>query len=318
MTGEDLILGIVEDYHWHQIARFFLTLRRTGFRGHLCIFAGPGISSGTVRRMRDHGAEVIRYGPVFPFVDQPHADAPGWLPRPIYIFNYRHFLYLDYLLKNAGRFRNVLLTDVKDVVFQKDPFEFQGDGRLCVAMESPKVPIGKCSYTSEWIVAGYGRDVLDQLRDEELSCAGTTFGSADAVLAYLRSMIGQVQAMRDAYHCADQAAHNLMLHSGALEPVTRMYNFRAPVATVGTEQEFRINARGELVNHDGSTVAIVHQYDRHPQLVRLFDRMAYPSPAHRAAAMAERFAARARSAARRRAGAVLRKLRVLRSREAHA
>src|SRR3954451_17644277 len=152
--GTDLILGIVEGYHFHQIKRFLATLRATKFSGHLCLFAGPGISRMTVGRMKAFGAEVIPYGRSFPFVTDPHPDAPNWLPEPIYIFNYRHFLYLDYLLKHRGEFRTVLLTDVKDVVFQRDPFGFEIPDELCVAMESKDIPVGQCSCTPGWIVAG--------------------------------------------------------------------------------------------------------------------------------------------------------------------
>jgi hypothetical protein len=304
----DLILGIVEEYHWHQIARFLLTLRRTRFSGHLCLFAGPGISSATQHKLKKNGAEVIPYGRRFPFIADPHPDAPKSLPEPTYIFNYRHFLYYDYLLKHGHRFRNVLLTDVKDVVFQKDPFDFPIGDQLYVAMESTSIPIGDCVFTSGWIVAGYGEDVLDELKDKELSCAGTVLGTVEAIRRYLRSMLDQIQQMRDAYDCADQAAHNLMLHRGELQPATRLYNFRGPVATVGTEANMAANDRGQLVNEDESVIAIVHQYDRHPELVRLFDRLAYPSALRRQAATMGRLGVRTGSAVRRRAGALLRKL----------
>ena len=275
--GKDLILGIVEGYHFHQIRCFLATLRQTDFSGHLCLFAGPGISRATIVKMRGYGAEVIEYGRRFPFISDPHPDAPNWLPARIYIFNYRHFLYLDYLLKHPGEFRTVLLTDVKDVVFQRDPFGFAVPNQLCVAMESLEIPVGKCSCTPDWIVAGYGREALERVKDKELSCAGTVLGPEPAVRAYLQAILQQVQQMRDAFECADQAAHNLMLHDGQLGPVTRFHNFEGPIATVGTEDKFAISDAGDILNKDGSAVAIVHQYDRHPHLVRMYDRKAQPS-----------------------------------------
>lgn len=261
---------------------------------------------------------MIEYRRRFPFIPDPHPDCPKALPEPIYIFNYRHFLYRDYLLKHGQRFRNVLLSDVKDVVFQDDPFSSDLGSRLHVAMESTRIPIGECAYTSEWILAGYGETVFDELKENELSCAGTVLGPVGAVERYLDAMLDQIRTMRDAFHCADQAAHNIMLHRGQLEPAVRLYNFHGPVATVGTETQFRRNARGQLVNEDGSVIAIVHQYDRHPKLVRMFDRAAYPSIWQRAAAHASRAGARAKRFTRRHAGVVLRSAGMLGGRRAPA
>jgi hypothetical protein len=313
--GQDLILGTVEHYDFHVLSPFLITLQQTDFEGHVCLFAGPGISRSTIRKIRSHGVEVIRYGARFPFVQDPHPESPKVLPEPIYVFNYRHFLYLDYLLRHRGKFRKVLLTDVRDVVFQANPLAIELGNRLHVAMESTRIPIGQCAYTSQWILAGYGQDVLLRLKDAELSCAGTTMGSEPVIRAYLRSMLDQINRMADAYECADQAAHNLLLHDGLLDPVTRHYNFRGFVLTVGTEDGVRFDGRHELINEDGSLVAIVHQYDRHPALARLFEMKAYPSWWRRSAAKAARLRARALRKAmrvfRRPAGIALRKLGLL-------
>src|SRR5438270_12435047 len=146
---KDLILGTVEHYHFYQFRRFLISLRQTSFRGHICLFAGPGISRRTVAKIRQYDVEVVPYRGAFPFVVHPHADAPNWLPEPIHIFNYRHYLYYDYLLKHGRKFGNVLITDVRDVVFQCDPFEFPISDSIHVAMENPDIPIGDCPWTSD-------------------------------------------------------------------------------------------------------------------------------------------------------------------------
>jgi hypothetical protein len=273
----DLILGIINGYAYYEIRRFMVSLRQTNSSAHLCLFAGPAIGSGTRQKLRRLGAEVVDYAEDFPFIREPHPDAPASLPSPIYIFNYRHFLYYDYLLKHGGAYRNVLLTDVKDVVFQADPFGFQVADAVHVAMENTNIPLGACCCTPDWILAGYDQTVLDRVKTKELSCAGTTIAPTARMKTYLRQMLEQIQSMKDAYVCADQAAHNLLLHDGALEPVKRLYNFEGPVLTVGTEPQYRINDDGKLVNRDGSVIAIVHQYDRHPDLIELFDARAFPS-----------------------------------------
>ena len=283
-SSRNLVLGIVNNYSFYQISRFVLTLAQSDFDGHLCLFAGPSISNATARRLRSHGVEVIRYRTAFPFIDSPHPEGPSSLPARIHLYNYRHFLYFDYLLKHRGEFQNVLLTDVKDVVFQKDPFDFPMEDRLYVAMESPHILIGDCGSTPRWNVAGYGEAMLEHLRNERMSCAGTTLGPTARIEHYLRSLLAQINMMQDAYACADQAAHNLLLHSGKLEPTKRVDNFAGPMLTVGTERDYALNERFELVNKDGTVINIVHQYDRHPELHDLFEAKVRPVACRRAIA----------------------------------
>jgi hypothetical protein len=119
-----------------------------------------------------------------------------------------------------------------------------------------------------------------------MSCAGTTIAPASLMKRYLSAMLDQIGRMKDAQGCADQAAHNLLLYAGALDPVERLYNFRGPVLTVGSEPSYRLNSANELINANGTVINIVHQYDRHPELARLFEAKARPSPLRRTLAKA--------------------------------
>jgi len=293
---QDLILGTVEHYDWYEFRLFLISLRRTSFRGHICLFVGPGISRGTIRKIRRYDVEVVPYGVAFPFVTDPHEDAPKSLPKPIYIFNYRHFLYYDYLLKHGRKFRNVLLSDVRDVAFQQAPFEGPVSDAIHVAMENPDIPVGACPWTSQWLLAGYAPEVLERLKDKDMSCAGTTLAPVKHMMRYLELMLAEIAGMKDAFTCADQAAHNLLLHEGKLDPIEKLRNFEGPILTVGTEPRYKLNEKKELVNRDGSTIAIIHQYDRHPELLRLLEKRTIPSVWKRSASRAAlRFKRRMRS-----------------------
>jgi hypothetical protein len=249
-----------------------------------------------MRRIRQYDVEVVPYRAAFPFVTDPHRDAPSSLPEPIHVFNYRHYLSYDYLLKHGRRFANVLITDVKDVVFQRDPFGYRLSDHIHVAMENPDIPLGACPWTSRWVVAGYSPEMLERLKDNELSCAGTTLAPVPLMLRYLELMLTEIVAMKDAYESADQAAHNLLLHEGKLDPVRKLRNFEGPILTVGTEPRYQLDENHELVNRDGSVIAVVHQYDRHPDLVRIYERKAVPSAWRRCLAkMVFRFKRRIRS-----------------------
>ena len=224
---------------------------------------------------------MVRYRREFPFVPDRHPDSPAVPFGPRDLHNFRHWLYCDYLLKHGERFRNVLVTDVRDVVFQKDPFDFPVANAIHVAMENPDIPIGACPWTSDWFRQGYAPDILERLRDAEISCAGTTLAPVALMQRYLRLMIEELSTMPNPHEHADQPAHNVLVHSGRLDPLVRLRNFEGPVLTVGSEPRYLLHD-GNLVNRDGSVIALIHQYDRHPQLQRLFARKALPSAWRRA------------------------------------
>ena len=278
----DLILGAVDGYDFYEIEPFLVTLRQSGYSGHLVLFAGPGISARTKRRIGRAGAEVVDFVDRFPFLPSPHPENVTALPQPIHICNLRYFLYHDYLLKRGRDFRNVLISDVRDVMFQGDPFEGGLGDAVHVAMENPTIPIGECPWTGPWVVKAYGEEALGELRNKPMSCSGTTMGPIPLMINYLRLMLSEIQIMRSGDAYLDQAAHNVLIHRDGIGPVRRLENFHGPILTVGSEPAFQLNQANELVNADGSAIAIVHQYDRHPQLARLVAARVHQSALRRA------------------------------------
>jgi hypothetical protein len=274
----NLILGISDNYNYFHLSRFFESLFKTSFKGRAVLFLGPNTGDNTVRKLQQIGVEVIRYQKEFPYIQNPHPDNFQQLPDPIHIYNFRHFMYYDYLLKHEQEFDKVLLTDVRDVVFQKDPFDFPMEESLYVAMESREKIIGTCEYNSRWVVNGYGEEKLAELADHIVSCAGTTMGPMPQVKRYLHTLLTAIIGLKDAYNCADQAVHNDLLHSGVLQPVKQLFNDNTPILTVGHEFSFKHDKQGYLLDGAGHRANTVHQYDRHPELMKGIDKWVFPNP----------------------------------------
>ena len=78
----------------------------------------------------------------------------------------------------------------------------------------------------------------------------------------------------------------MLLHDGKIDPVEKLRNFEGPILTVGSEQRYELDEKKELVNRDGSKMAVIHQYDRHPELLRIFEKRAIPSVWRRCTSMA--------------------------------
>ena len=277
----NLILTISNNYNFFHLSRFFLSLFATSFRGRAVLYAGPNTKSITVKKLQAIGVEVIRYQNEFPFISQPHPDNFAVLPSPIHIYNFRHFLYYDYVLKHEAEYANVLLCDVRDIVFQKDPFAFPISQALYVAMESRARLMGSCPYNTAWIKSGYGDEILEEMAPHVISCAGTTLGPVGIIKNYLHTLLTEITQVRDAYNCADQAMHNRLLQLNRLGPVVRMYNDNTPVLTMGAESTYTLTKNGRILDGSGNLPGIVHQYDRHATLLDAIDGWVFKNPLHK-------------------------------------
>lgn len=99
----------------------------------------------------------------------------------------RYGHYEEVLRDLAPAADQVMLTDLRDVVFQADPFNAPLTG-LEVFLEDESCRVGVEHFNSTWIRNLYGQARLGQMAHETVSCSGTVFGTGEAVLAYLREM----------------------------------------------------------------------------------------------------------------------------------
>jgi hypothetical protein len=194
----------------------------------------------------------------------------------------------------------VLITDVRDTYFQRDPFgsnqpQVQG---LQVFQEHVKMT------TQHWLVEWPVRECKNVSFHEPMLCSGTTIGTRHAMLEYLDEMEREMNAWMADRKCHfrtngdDQSIHNYLYYTGRLPNAKAIPNglgivntvgyqasviFQAHQArmkavnktdsepyegtTVGTKpwitQEYDItDEEGYILNHDGTKSAVVHQYDR--------------------------------------------------------
>lgn len=176
---------------------------------------------------------------------------------------YRH--YYDVLQQLAPDADQVLLTDLRDVVFQADPFEAPLRG-LEVFLEDPAHVLGTEPFNSRWIRNLYGQGRLAELAHETVSCSGTVAGTRKEVLHYLAEMSGAIAWRRRPLGSHDQGVHNHLLRAGRLGTPTVVPNGYGRVLTMGGLGQVRCDDSGRVLNADGSIPAVLHQYDRHREL----------------------------------------------------
>ncbi len=160
----------------------------------------------------------------------------------------------------------VMLTDVRDVLFLRNPFVPHPRG-LHIFYES--VRFCDSEPNNEWTRDLYGEAQARAVRSDFVSCCGTVLGTAGAVMDYCRQLDTELMRHGIPLGPRDQAAHNFLLREGRLREVTRHSNGYGGVLTLPRLKLWPwFGSDGWPCNPDKTQPAVIHQYDRYPELLR--------------------------------------------------
>lgn len=177
----------------------------------------------------------------------------------------RYKLYYDFIREHAPDADVVLLSDLRDVVFQADPFDPPVHG-LELFLEDSSSRLGVEPFNRRWLHNLYGPERLAALAQRPTSCSGTTVGDKEAILDYLTAMWQAIQWRRRPLGSHDQGVHNELINLHRFPAARVVSNATGRVLTMGLMTGIRINEDGLVLNDDGTVPSVLHQYDRHPQL----------------------------------------------------
>jgi hypothetical protein len=257
----NLVLGAAHGLRAPVLRPFFRSLRDCGYAGRaamLLLDADPAVR-----------AMLAEYD----------VDSFGNVPRDLLdrfsVNDLRYGAFARYLDGLAETPEHVFLCDVRDIVFQRDPFSFHPPAGLSVFLEDRRHRIGGSTMNALWLALAFGKESVHELGGHPIICSGTTCGSAAAIRFYLARMAEELEAIAERkpglstkYPGVDQGAHNYLIRKGAF-PELRIYtNESGPVATLAAvpSGEIRFNEREEIVNRAGKTACLVHQYDRYAEI----------------------------------------------------
>ena len=270
---KDLVIGAYTNYNWDTIKYWVNSLDKSGFTGDKVVIAYNS-SSSTVNELINRGYAVQAFA---------RNDVGDFVYPSDFIIVVTRFIHLwNYLnnLSNIDDYRYVITTDMKDVIFQKNPSEWLEqhliDKKVCASSESLK-------YENEaWgadNMQGSFPELWNNIKDKTIWNCGV--------------QAGEIKIMRDLWlqiylTCSagkrpnpDQAAYNLLLNMEPWKSITRFTSSEEGwAAQLGTTMDpnkiesfksFLLEPTPVIANEcvttsSGLVYPIVHQWDRIPEL----------------------------------------------------
>lgn len=279
---KNLVLGAIRGYQFSDLAPFVKSLRQTAFDGDVVLLWNT-IDDETRRQLEEHDVKLVhfpyrggalnswsRFWPwVKPVVALPISDyARTTIYRNILNLAFVRYIHaLDFLQRSAGSYDKVLLTDVRDVVFQADPFRDELPGDVVAFLESPQMTYGEEPMNDGWIVENYNHQMLQHLVGQRISCCGTIAGSLSGLLKYLQAFNNEIRHLKSVAHGADTSVHNVLIRRNAFHAFEIAENYLSMVGTVGPAFDEIMIGEDDLVRApSGRPVPVLHQYDRNARL----------------------------------------------------
>ena len=243
--------------------RFVGTLFDVGFDGSLVIFLREE-DLYTIKGMANTFGDRIRFISTSPTLGSKYA---------------RYQAFYDYLTKSpkAEALERVFICDSRDVIFQKNVFNYPWDPFDDIGVFEENARIGECKWNSLWIKR-HGEDIYEKLKGCTILCSGTILGKVQPIVTYLKTMIEIIEdeigfdtIRRLGPHAGgDQGVFNYLFHMDRLLQYT-VKRFKAddPLMITIHHAWSRVNDEGQIVDQNGNAFWCVHQFDRLPSELRL-------------------------------------------------
>jgi hypothetical protein len=253
-----LVIGAAYKYSVDQVRVFAESLRATGYSGDVIMLVG---------RLQWRLKAYLRRLGVRP--------SPHWSTRKLHgpIQAHRFERFARVAQSETGRYDQVLVSDVKDVLFQRHPFAGVSEPGCRFYLEAGPWTFATEPTNRHWAKLFLSPAEFAAISPCRISCCGVVLGDAANVTEYLARLAGYLAALPPGLRReggADTAFHNRMAHLTHEVPGTIVEN-DVHVATMGIAPPgtYVVGADGLVRTADGRLPAILHQYDRLPEIARV-------------------------------------------------
>ena len=245
-------MGMINGYPLHIYETFVGSLRATGYPGTIILGIASDAPKGTIEYLNSQNVTIkyienaerctyngtkLNTGEI---IDM--QKAKGWKcskDHPDYKITWGRFVhYKDWLEKCTQCTDGVILTDVRDAYFQRDPFvtavERNQQHSLMVFEEDPALD------NTNWLTVIPVRACRKHtVGNTRMLCSGSTMGSREGILEYLNVMKEEFDYWKGREECRlsmkgdDQSIHNYLYYSGRFKHAVSVPYREGPINVVG-------------------------------------------------------------------------------------
>lgn len=271
---KDLIIGSISNLNWSQCLHWVNSINQSGFDGHkiVCMFGED--KDSLVKRFNENGFSVFKIRAL-----ELHEN----------VCAARFEVYYK-ILETLSDVRNVISTDVTDVVFQKNPSEYlKHFNNDFIVASSENIKYKDEAWGANNLNLSFSELAYVRMQDSIIYNAGVMAGSY-SIMKELFFAISSMCANRyqhiEGGGGPDQAAYNIMLNLTPFKQITNSISHDSGWACqVGTVADPRkdyssfnidpppsIDSEGTVRTSKGVEYFIVHQYNRNPSWDNLIKR----------------------------------------------
>lgn len=281
---KDIIIGAADKYNISQIRCWINSIKASGFTGDVLLISYR-LEDDVLAYAAQKGVQVYQ-------CDQtPWASAIDHNARGRDTQSHQMRFFHSWVILNGLKpsdYRYVVMTDVRDVVFQTNPSNYVDatvnypDGPNIIA-SSENITYENEQWGLENLYNGFGPYITHEMKKYEIANVGTIAGTFDAMknLSLTLYLMGE-----NRYIPNDQSAFNILARTILKEEIRILSHDSGWACQVGTtldESKSHLWNKNVAVrpildpawvlNSNLRPYCIVHQYDRNPELKKNFEEM---------------------------------------------
>jgi hypothetical protein len=273
MAQKDLIIGAFNNYTDYDVLKPWVqSIKDTGFDGDVVLIAIDAPKS-IVLEIENAGVTVVEH--------PKQGNMMVHMMRFLYIY--------DFLKKYHNKYRFVITTDVRDVIFQSNPSlylqKIYGSRDKGIMAQSEAILIQHEQWNRDNIIKNFGQYFYEDIKEKEVFNVGILAGTTEYIKDLCFALF-QMSSNRPDW-VADQAAYNMLLNFKPWNNVTTYLSLKdcwalnAHVTNKPDQMEqfgpYLLEKRpymedGTVKNSNGKPFVIVHQYDRVPEWMEYFSK----------------------------------------------
>ena len=274
---KDLIVGCATNYDWSKLKYWVNSINRSGFEGDKVLIL-MNCDKNTVKKISDSGFSIIAF----------NQDANGNLSyNSNMMVHVERFFHIYQLLKD-NEYRYVITTDVKDVVFQRNPSKWLEEN-LAEGVEDLVFSSESMKYKDEpWgnqnLLETFGPQIYEDFKKNTIFNVGVLAGQGYAMKDLMMNIFAS--CMHRPIKICDQSTFNFLISQhpylstsmytksedgwacqlGTTADPSKIDQFRPFLLEPSPKME-----GDKVLTSEGIEYIIVHQYDRVPEWKKVIE-----------------------------------------------